>query len=167
MELWTNLKEKGFPEYSVSNFGEVRNDLTNRIIKPSPNQSGLYKIGLMSYLDNIQHTMSVALLVADAYLQRIANPRFNTPINVDGNRSNNRVDNLMWRPRWFAIAYHKQFYNDRRGFLVPVVEIRTGEQFETSWDAAVKYGLIDRDISVATMNNTYVFPTGQQFMTMD
>lgn len=163
MEEWINLEGSGFPEYAIGNFGNVRNEYSGRILRPSSNQSGVYKIGLFHREESRQCTLAIALLVANAFLTPPQNRRFNTPINVDGDRSNNRADNLMWRPRWFATKYHQQFHNDLRGFDIPVVELHSGEKFETSWDAAIKFGLLDREIAIATLNRTYVFPTGQEF----
>lgn len=163
LEEWMNLEYLGFGDYSVSNYGEIRNDRTGRILKQSQNQSRTRKIGMMPDRTNQQVTLSVAVIVANAFLQSPPNERFDTPINLDGDRSNNRADNLLWRPRWFAVKYHQQFYNGYRGLIVPTIEVYSGEIFETSWDAAVKYGLIDREIAISAANRTDIFPTGQRF----
>lgn len=163
MEEWVNLEHIGFSDYSVSNYGEIRNDVTNKRMRPSYNQLGMCKIGMMPSDGGLQTTLSVSLLVANTFLPDPPNKRFDTPINLDGDRTNNRADNIVWRPKWFAVKYRQQFSNDRRGFIVPIREIHTREEFETSWDAAIKYGLIDREIAIAITNNIYVFPTGQQF----
>lgn len=167
MVEWINLADLGFPDYAVSTLGTVRNERTGRDMHPSTNQSGAYKIGMMHATLNKQVTLSVAPIVAHAFLEPPTNERFNTPINVNGVRGDNRACNLMWRPRWFAIKYHKQFLNDLRGFSVPIYEIHTNEQFETSWEAAIKYGLLDREIAIATLNRTYVFPTSQEFRVVE
>ena len=57
-------------------------------------------------------------------------------------------------------------YMAPQGFSVPIVETHTGEEFPTSWDAAIKYGLIDRDILLAIQNKTFVWPTYQFFKTI-
>lgn len=163
MDEWVNLDRIGFPDYAISNRGEVRNENTGRIMLQSSNQSGAYKVGMIQADIGRQVTLSVAPIVAHAFLTPPLHERFNTPINVNGVRSDNRAENLMWRPRWFAIKYHKQFLNDLRGFSVPIFEINTREEFPTSWEAAIKYGLLDREIAIATLNRTYVFPTGQEF----
>lgn len=160
--MWEPIPE--FPGYSVSEKGEVRNDDTDRVLTPTPNQHGVAQVGLMK--DRVQYKRGVALLVAQAFVEQPADT-FNTPINLNGDRMDNHADNLMWRPRWFAITYHRQFHNDLRGFRRPIEEINTGEEFETSWDAAVKYGLIDREIMLATLNRTYVWPTYQEFRVID
>lgn len=163
MEEWVKLDFLGCSDYSVSNYGRIINNVTERFMRPSFNQIGFCKIGLMPSDGGLQVTLSVSMLVANAFLPEPPNERYDTPTNLDGDRGNNRADNLVWRPRWFAVKYRKQFKNDLRGFIVPIREINTREEFEISWDAAIKYGLIDRDIAIATANNTFVFPTGQQF----
>ena len=160
---WISLDELGFPDYAINELGEVRNERTGRVLRQSHNQAGICKIGLIRPYFKLQRTVAVAPLVAHTFLPDPRNEFFDSLINLDGNRSNNRVDNLMWRPRWFAIKYHQQFFNDLRGFTVPIIELETGETFVNSWEAAIKYGLIDRDIFIASINRTNVFPTGQRF----
>lgn len=156
--MWEPIPE--FPGYSVSDQGEVRNNNSGRVLTPTANQHGVSQVGLM--LDKHQYKRGVALLVATSFIEP-ENEAFDTPINLNGDRMDNRVENLMWRPRWFAITYHRQFHNDLRGFRKPIVEINTDEVFDTSWDAATKYGLIDREIMLAALNRTYVWPTYQEF----
>lgn len=159
---WIALED--FPGYSINILGQVMNEDTNRVMAMTKNQHHVIQVGLMR--DGLQHKRAVGLLVAKLFLPTPEPPTFNTVINLDGNRSNNHVENLMWRPRWFAVRYHKQFFNDRRGFLEPIIEIHTEERFKNSWQAAIKYGLLDREILTATLNRTYVWPTYQEFRTV-
>lgn len=156
-EDWRAIPE--FPNYSVSTEGRIQNTETGRFMAQVLNQRGMLNVGLTKNF--VQHRRSVPLLVAQAFLPQV--DHFDTPINLNGDRLNNRVGNLLWRPKWFAIRYIQQFYNGRRGFNVPIVELQSGEEFETSWIAATKYGLIDREILIATTQRTYVWPTYQMF----
>jgi hypothetical protein len=128
----------------VSRDGRVRNDDTDHIMAMTRNQQGVIQVGLSR--DKKQYRRAVGLLVAKAFLAPPALETFNTPIHLDGDLSNNHAENLMWRPRWFAMKYHAQFHSDQRGFDGPIVEIHTGDVFPNSWAAAMEYGLLDRDI---------------------
>lgn len=158
-EQWKPIRE--FPEYSVSNFGEIRSNKSGRIMSLSPNQFGVVQVGLMK--DGIQYHRSVPLLVAKEFLPIKPGP-FDTPINLDGDRTNNHVDNLVWRPRWFAIKYNRQFrfpYPDR--INTPIVDKKTGEVTNNSILCAVRYGLLEEEIVISILTRTYVWPTYQEF----
>jgi NUMOD4 motif len=158
-EQWRLIEH--FPGYSVSNHGRVRTDKTGRILALSENQFGLLQVGLMR--DEEQKHRSVPLLVAKAFIPQPTGP-FDTPINLDGDRHNNHVDNLAWRPRWFAIRYNRQFrYPYENPILAPVVELRTGEVSENSLECAKRYGLLEQDLVLSVLNRTYVWPTYQEF----
>jgi hypothetical protein len=88
---------------------------------------------------------------------------FNTPIHLNGNKQHDWADNLVWRPRWFAFKYHVQFVNRPPYVPEPIIDIDTGEEFFDSRKAAVKYGLLEKDIFLSTSNHTHVFPSGQIF----
>lgn len=163
-ENWKEIPE--FPGYIVSDQGRVRNADYDRPKIPSQNQSGVMHVLLMR--NTMQYRRSLAKLVAEAFLEAPPRWDFTTLIHLDGQRSNCSADNLVWRPRWFARRYHRQFEpGAHRGFDEPVVEVHSGETFETSWEAALKYGLLDEEIKIAALNRTYVFPTGQIFRTLD
>ena len=165
MEEWCEIQH--FPNYSVSSYGRVRSDIvygngnTGRILTPSANQRGIVHVGLVR--NGIQHKRSVALLVAHAFIRTARPLSFTTPINLDGDRSNNHVDNLLWRPTWFAREYFGQFRRGVAKISTPIVELKTEEVFEDSWAAALTYGLLDREIFEAIENKTYVWPTYQRF----
>lgn len=154
-----------FQEYSVSNFGNVRTNKTGRILSLSPNQYGVVQVGLMR--DGVQYHRSVPLLVAKAFLPIKPGP-FDTPINLDGDRTNNHVDNLVWRPRWFAVKYNRQFrYPSEMHISRPLVDVKTGEISMNSIECAKRYGLLEEDVVLAIANRTYVWPTYQEFRVLE
>ena len=158
-EVWATIE--WFPEYEVSNYGRVRTNKSGRILRQNVNQSGLLQVGLMH--EGVQKHRSVPLLVAKAFLPVPPGP-FDTPINLDGDRSNNRVDNLAWRPRWFAIRYNQQFrYDYDNSILLPIVDLKSGEVSENSFECAKRYGLLEKDLVLSILNRTYVWPTYQEF----
>lgn len=158
MKEWRKIQS--FTDYSVSNFGQVRNDETGRIMSLLVNQTGVVHVGLTK--NRTLHKRSVSLLVAQAFLDREREEAFVTPINLDGNRRNNHVENLAWRPRWFAVKYFRQF----SGFAQktsPIEEARTHEVFLNPWEAVIKYGLLHADIILSLRHGRRVWPTGQRF----
>lgn len=150
-----------FEDYEVSDLGRIRSNLTDKILALNENQFGVLQVGLMR--DGVQHHRSVPLLVAKAFLAPVAGP-FDTPINLDGDRRNNRVENLRWRPRWFAIKYNQQFrYPYVNPIHAPIIDLKTGEISENSLECSKRYGLLEQDLVLSILNRTYVWPTYQEF----
>lgn len=159
MEHWKPIDF--FPGYSVSDQGRIRTDKSDRILALSVNQFGLVQVGLMR--EGEQKHRSVPLLVAKAFLFVPPGP-FDTPINLDGDRHNNRLENLLWRPRWFAVKYNQQFkYPADNSIMEPIVDLKTGEVSEGSLDCAKRYGLLEQDLIYSIINRSYVWPTYQEF----
>lgn len=153
----------GFPNYDVSPIGMVRNRRSGRVIRPQETQLGLVFVGMMDE-DGEQRQRGLARLVAQAFIPQELEV-FDTPINVDGNRWNNHVGNLMWRPRWFAILYHRQFTGHRYEFPIdePLRDLNTGEIYDNSWVVTVEFGLLEKELVNAIEFRTYVWPTYQLF----
>ncbi len=135
---WVPVQD--FPGYSVNTLGHVRKDSSGRILHTRLNQYDVPYVGLMR--EWRQCIRSLPRLVAIAYLPP-PNDVFDTPINLDGDRTNCSVDNLMWRPRWYAVHYVNQF-KDRypNPILAPVRAIETEEVFADSLAAACRYGIL-------------------------
>lgn len=152
----------GFPGYSINRLGQVSRDSTGRLLVPRYNQYGVPYVGLMR--DWQQCSRSLPLLVARAFLPRPSSI-FKTPIQIDGDRSNCRVENLMWRPRWYAVLYNRQFEGDRYEHPIeePVREVASGERFPNSLAAACRFGLLEREVVLSIVNRTPAWPTYQHF----
>jgi hypothetical protein len=162
-ERWKSIPE--FPDYEVSDQGAIRYAEDHRLKTLSVNQFGVLHV--MFHRNNQQYRRGVAGLVADAFLHYRKPEHFNALIHLSGNKADCRVSNLLWRPRWFSRKYHMQFLpGAARGFNEPVMEVKTGEVYPTSWEAATTFGLIDVEIKIAALNRTYVFPTNQFFRTL-
>ena len=86
MEQWRTIKD--YPNYSVSNYGRVRNDLTCKILKQNLNSSGYYRVMIAG------KQLFVHRLVAMTFID---NPN-NYPVvnHKDYNPKNNHVKNLEW-----------------------------------------------------------------------
>jgi hypothetical protein len=158
-EKWKSIQN--FENYSVSDWGRVRSEKSGRILALSQNQFDVVYVGLVR--DGKQYHRSVPLLVANAFIPRQFEP-YDTPINLSGDRWNNSVSNLVWRPRWFAIKYNQQFkFPYEYPIIYPIEDIKTGEVSQDSFDCARRYGLLEKDLVLSILNRTYVWPTYQQF----
>lgn len=159
-EEWKIIPE--FPDYSVSNYGRIRTNKSERILRCNPNQYGLLQVGLMH--EGVQYHRSVPLLVAKAFLPELPGP-FDTPINLDGDRHNNQVSNLMWRPRWYARKYNQQFryYPYEHHIDELIMDLKTKEISQNSFDCAIRYGLLEEDVVMSIIHRTYTRITFQQF----
>lgn len=160
-EQWEEIAE--FPDYLVSNLGAVTNikrggtELNGR-----PNQYGHLRVGLVR--DGVQYTRGLALIVAEAFVPK-PHEHWNTPIHLDGDVANCRADNLMWRPRPIAIRFHRQFWIDdfHINYQVQIVEINTGNKYESVKEACMAHGLYYYDVVKSYVEETFVPLTHEEF----
>lgn len=158
-EEWADILE--FPNYMVSNYGRVRNIKHGRVVKMSYTRQGAVKVSL--YLDNIRVTKSVKVLVAEAFLPG-RTEQFDTAIHLDGDQGNNTIENLIWRPRWFAWKYSRQFELINTYLkLGPVYEVKSKQSYSSIADASLKNGLLFKEVDYSISNKVATFPTWQQF----
>jgi hypothetical protein len=89
-EIWKEIK--GFENYEISNFGKIKNTLTEKILSPK-DEGGYLRITLVNSKKN-RKTFLVHRLVAQAF---IPNPENKATVNhKDKDRKNNCVENLEW-----------------------------------------------------------------------
>lgn len=158
-ERWHELDE--FPDYAVSDMGSVHNIKTDMPRRTSINQQGIVKISLYQGRELI--TRSVAVMVAEAFCEG-QTEFFNTPIHLDGDRENCRADNLMWRPRWFAVQYHRQFNSPEfHNSDVHIVEINSGKEYYSNKEACVTLGLYYNDVYRSYIHEAEIPLTRQEF----
>lgn len=75
--------------YSISNFGNVRNDTTGRVLKPFIKGRKVV-VGLWLYNASRLKQISIASQVAKSFI----NPQVKKVVRIDKDKFNNRVDNL-------------------------------------------------------------------------
>jgi len=158
MEHWIELQD--YPGYSLSNEGRVRNDRFNKLRKINRAKDGYLSVAF--YVKGRLINRSLAHLVATYFVDR---PRqtFDTPIYLDGDKSNCRASNLMWRPKWFAMRHLEQFRLNLPDYPNQVRNIHTGRIYDTVWDVVFDRGVLYNDVVLSIYNRTYVFPLFQSF----
>ena len=92
-EEWRTIKDfsdKIRPNYSVSNYGRIRNDTTGKIIKPL-NRNGYCSVGIMKngFQINIHRLVAFAFYGFPNDSKYVVN-------HIDTNRKNNKLKNLEW-----------------------------------------------------------------------
>lgn len=145
---------EGFPNYSVSKQGEVRNNTTSRILAYRKTGSGYFKVTLCRSGEKFDYY--IHRIVAQTFIPN----KFNKPeINhIDGNKRNNSVSNLEWATRKENITHLYNYLDstemrrkmgnsrkgERNGASHKVIRIEDGKIYSCISDAA-------RDIGVNRM----------------
>lgn len=154
--------------YQASDLGLIRNARSKTVKLPSLNNQGFVKVTL--FIESKHVTRGVAGLVADAFLGIDYDPRFNSIIHRNAERTDCRPVNLLRRPRDFAIEYHTQFDPFRLARFGPMNiryrEVMTQEVFENITVPAQRFGLLCRKIYFSACNRggEPVWPTEQRFV---
>ena len=99
MEEWRDIPD--FPNYQVSNLGNVRNKKRNNILKARPIEKNYgyicYDVCLYNNTQKLGFHKKIHRLVAEVF---IPNPDNKTEIDhIDKNSANNKVENLRWATR--------------------------------------------------------------------
>lgn len=154
---------KGFPGYEISNHGRVFNLNRNKEMVLSPTMNGDLTVGLTR--GGTQYRFSVKGLVAREFVEGESD-EFNTPVLLDGDKYNLYYENIVWRPRWFAWKYSRQFSHPEAWYLQgPIYEVTDGVLYESFLDAAIRNGILCSDIRQSIYHGEMtVFPTNQIFM---
>jgi hypothetical protein len=91
-EQWKQISD--FPNYYISSFGNIKNAVSNKLLKPSI-KAGYYGVSLI--YNEYRKSLRIHRLVALAFLD---NPENKTDVNhKDKNKLNNHINNLEWMTR--------------------------------------------------------------------
>ena len=92
-EIWSII-ENSKGNYQISNFGNIYSVENQRIIDIKPNKDGVYRFNFPKSYFGKTKTISVARLVAEAFIPNLENKTH--VLNIDGDRSNNKIENVKW-----------------------------------------------------------------------
>lgn len=144
MESWKKISVS--PKYEVNSDGNILNSVTGKQLKPVVQSNGYTHVTLCD--ENGHHQTSVHKIVATEF---IPNPHGYSEINhIDGNKSNNRVDNLEWcdRRENMKHAYRTGLQKPNQSQITeslskavetlkrPIRDIETGECFSSIAECA-------------------------------
>lgn len=137
LEHWRPVR--GFPDYFISNYGNIVSLKKNKLkrLKPGVGSHGYYNIYLGNPENNKRKTgATIHTLVATAFLKQ--RPAERMVVNhLDGNKLNNRADNLEWcTDHENHVHAHKILGHYGGTPPVPVECVETGERYPTILDAA-------------------------------
>lgn len=140
-EEWKKIE--GFPNYSISNLGRVRNDKTEYVLKP-------YIVGGKNnqYLAvdlRTKKNVKVHRLVA---MHFIPNPGNKREVNhIDGKHFNNKISNLEWVTgsencfHAYRVIGRKKFFGSENHYSKKVIRVEDGKIFGSFVEAAKACGL--------------------------
>ena len=90
LEIYANITS--YPNYQISNFGNVKNVKTEKILKPGTNRYGYLYVILTE--DDERSIKTIHRLVANAFLENAENKK--NVDHIDRCKTNNHISNLRW-----------------------------------------------------------------------
>lgn len=95
-EVWKSLIYQGicYPNFEVSNNGNLRNANTQKVYKQHVNKCGYCQVCVSLGSKNKKKVFKMHKAVAETFIPNTENkPQVN---HIDGNKINNNIDNLEW-----------------------------------------------------------------------
>lgn len=151
--------------YSVSSDGRVRNDQSNRIMKPQVNQGGTAFVSLRDSVEKKYVVTSIGILVASAFVSGRTNNE-SSVLHLDGDLSNNRASNLRWVARWHALAYHKELQTYKSPTRRRIKD-DLGRVYEGVIQAAMATGALPSAIEYSVRYNDHINEEAQSLYPND
>lgn len=159
---WSKIR--GYDNYSVSSEGNIRNDTTDKSKVCRFDKYGYPVVDL--YSNGKRQTVRVHRLVANAFIPNFDNK---SQVNhIDGNKSNNNVNNLEWvtASENMRHSFDMGLSKPSRAMLgksnpnagrhgIPVRIIETGEEFSSITECAKAINGNDRHICDCLSNRQH------------
>jgi hypothetical protein len=125
--------------YSVSTHGRLRNDKTNRILKPMNDKDGYHVVDL--YINGKQTRVKIHRLVCLTFIYNPLNKK--CVDHIDNNRKNNHINNLRWATNSENQMNKKKLSNNTSG--VTGVIWNKGHK---KWEARIKIDKIKKTLRI-------------------
>lgn len=152
----------GFSSYGVTPDGQIINLSKGGImITHYENRAG-HNFVSMKNDNGVYLTRHVGKLVLKAF-RPPKEPHWDTVIYLDGDKSNCKIDNLDWRPRWFAVKYNREKLKPLSDGNFPIKDEDTGEIYPTVREASASFGILEEEILRKLGTPNRVYPTHQLF----
>ena len=149
---WRKIEDK--PNYSVNEFGEIRNDKTGRILKARIGTSGYYQI----MLGRKTNPLYVHRIVAIAFIDNTEQlPQVD---HINGDKLNNSVNNLRWvtiSENCLGYGHRGRVESRKKSIIAFNNSLNKSIQFD-SRDNAAKYFNCNK----STIKYNYIFGRGNK-----
>lgn len=163
MEEWK--KVEGFENYSVSNFGNIRNDKFNRNLIPKLKKNGYYQVGLCK--NNNRQFFTIHRLVGLHFLEKVEG-KYEID-HIDRNKTNNHISNLRFATRseqernknkrkncssiYKGVSFHKSRNKWRCQIMINKIKIHLG-CFQNEIECAKRWNdyIIENKLEGYTLN---------------
>ena len=162
MEIWQTIDE--FPDYMVSNTGQIYSIRAGRNLVLSKTVQGDLKVQL--YYDKVGYTRSVRVLVATAFVEPpVSRPVCDTVIVLDNNKNDVSMENLGWRPAWFAVKYALQFQSVYpEHYMARQVQNKvSGRVYSSVLECGITEGLLFKEVYLSCLMGKRVFPSSAEY----
>lgn len=133
MESWKPLRN--FPGYAGSTEGRIKNIRTQHISTPTINSKGYALVGLSR--NKKQHVVRAHRVLAETFLGEY--PDLDVR-HKDGNRSNNRIDNLEWVTRSETVRGSYESGAKKPWREIPIKVVETGNEYSSIKECAISTG---------------------------
>lgn len=158
-------KIRGYGDkYSVSNLGNIRNDMNNKVLAPGVASNGYLTVSLCE--NGKCHTCTVHRLVAENFVSgksatcRIVN-------HIDGDKTNNSADNLEWCTVKENVSHATNILGHKPGkSFRRVLCVNTGETFENVAEASKKMN-VNRGNIISVINGNRTTAGGYFWVAID
>ena len=144
MENFINIEDT---TYSVSNLGNIKNNITNKMLKGKQSKSGYLYVDL--WINNKPNQIAIHRLVAKYH---VTNPNnYNEVNHIDENKINNNSSNLEWCTHLQNIKHGTALQRKAYNKQVKVKQFTKDGQFIKEFDscknAEKSFGKISSNIS--------------------